>query len=132
MSLGSVDAGLGTATDASTDSGCSSTPESFVTSSLMASHWIHAMPRSGRATSSTLIGEFHDQEGAKWVITIRPSGDHTPGRPIGRPGVGCLLGVFYVFSYYQSVMLYFNMVCLTVALAFLKLWKVVKRFLYIG
>jgi hypothetical protein len=41
-------------------------------------------------------GEFHDQEDAKWTVIKRslsghndtPFGRPTPGRPIGRPGVG--------------------------------------------
>jgi hypothetical protein len=39
----------------------------------------------------------------------------TPARPIGCPGVGHLRGVFGVFSYYQLVQLFINMVCLTMA-----------------
>jgi hypothetical protein len=47
---------------------------------------------------------------------MHPFGRPTPGRPIGRPGVGQPQGVFGVFSYYLLlVMLFFNMVCLTVA-----------------
>jgi hypothetical protein len=50
-------------------------------------------------------GEFHDQGDAKWIV-IRgrlivhndtPFGWPTPGRPIGRPGVGCQKGVFWWF-----------------------------------
>jgi hypothetical protein len=46
----------------------------------------------------------------------------TPGRPIvrpgvARPGVARPQGVFDVFSYYKLVILFLNMVCLTVALA---------------
>jgi hypothetical protein len=50
---------------------------------------------------------------------ISPSGGQPlgPGRPIGRPGVGFSHGVFGVFSYYQLIILFLNMVCLTVALA---------------
>jgi hypothetical protein len=53
-------------------------------------------------------GEFHDQADAKWIV-IRglfrghndtPFGPATPGRPIGRPGVAHLQGLFGVFSYY--------------------------------
>jgi hypothetical protein len=46
-----------------------------------------------------------------------PFGWPIPGRPIGWPGVGHPQGAFDVFGYYQLVMLFFNMVCLTVALA---------------
>jgi hypothetical protein len=51
-----------------------------------------------------------------------PFGRPNPGRPIGCPGVGHHQGVFGVFTYYyQLVMLFLNMVCLTVALAFIEL-----------
>jgi hypothetical protein len=49
--------------------------------------------------------------------------DDTPFRwpthswPIGHLGVGYPQGVFSVFSYYWLVILFLNMVCLTVALA---------------
>jgi hypothetical protein len=43
-----------------------------------------------------------------------PFGWPTPGRPIGRPGVGCPQGVFGVFSYYQLMILSFNIVLLIV------------------
>jgi hypothetical protein len=46
-----------------------------------------------------------------------PFGRPTTGRPHGRPGVGHPQGVFGVFSYYLLVILFFNMVCLTVATA---------------
>jgi hypothetical protein len=39
----------------------------------------------------------------------------TSGRPIGHPGGGNPQGVFGVFSYYQLVMLFLNMVSLTMA-----------------
>jgi hypothetical protein len=51
------------------------------------------------------------------VITKRPSWRPTPGQPIGCPGVGHLKGVFGAFSYYELVMLFLKMVCLTLALA---------------
>jgi hypothetical protein len=41
-----------------------------------------------------------------------PFGRPTQGKPIGRPGVGHPQSVFYVFSYYQSAMLFLKMVCL--------------------
>ena len=71
-----------------------------------------------------VFGEFHDQGDAKWIVIRGPLRGHndtpfgrpTPGRPIGRPGVGHPQGVFGVFSYYKLVMLFLNMVCLTVAL----------------
>jgi uncharacterized membrane protein len=44
-----------------------------------------------------------------------PFGWPTLGRPIGRLEVGHPHGIFGVFSYYQLVMLFLNMVCLTVA-----------------
>jgi hypothetical protein len=47
----------------------------------------------------------------------KPFGWPTPGRPIGRPGAGHPQVVFGVFSYYQSVMTFLTMVCLTVGLA---------------
>jgi hypothetical protein len=53
-----------------------------------------------------------------------PCGRPTPGRPIGRPGVGHPQGIFGVFSYYQLAMLFFNMVCLIMALA----WSESLRF----
>jgi hypothetical protein len=47
-----------------------------------------------------------------------PFGRPTPGWPIGHLGVGHPQGVFRfgVFSYYQLLMLFHNMVCLTVAI----------------
>jgi hypothetical protein len=39
----------------------------------------------------------------------------TPGQPIGCPGVGHPQGIFGVFSYYQLVTSFVNMVYLTVA-----------------
>jgi hypothetical protein len=54
------------------------------------------------------LGKFHDQRDAKWIV-IRgqlrghndtPFGRPTPGRIIGRPGVGRPQGVFGGFSYY--------------------------------
>jgi hypothetical protein len=47
-----------------------------------------------------------------------PFGRLTPGRPIGRLGISHPQGVFGVFSYYQLVMLFLNVVCLTVTLAY--------------
>jgi hypothetical protein len=46
-----------------------------------------------------------------------PFGRPTPGQPIGHLGVGHPQSVFGVFSYYQLVMLFLNMVCLTMATA---------------
>jgi hypothetical protein len=45
----------------------------------------------------------------------------TPSWPAGRPGVGFPQGIFGVFSYNEIVMLFLNMVCLTMALAS-RLW----------
>jgi hypothetical protein len=53
-----------------------------------------------------LIGKFHDQGDAKWIVIRRslsgyndtPCGRPAPGRPIGRPQ-----GLIGVFSYYQLV-----------------------------
>jgi hypothetical protein len=53
-------------------------------------------------------GEFHDQGDAKWIVFRRslwgnnntPFGQRTPGRPIGRRGVGRPSDVFGGFSYY--------------------------------
>jgi hypothetical protein len=42
----------------------------------------------------------------------------TPGWRIGCLGVGHPQGVFGIFSYYELVTLFFNMVCLTMSLAF--------------
>jgi hypothetical protein len=55
-----------------------------------------------------LIGKFHDQGDAKqivirgqlWSHNDTPCGRLTPGRPIGRPGIGYPQGVFGGFSYY--------------------------------
>jgi hypothetical protein len=48
-----------------------------------------------------------------------PFGWPTPGRPIHFPEVGHPQGVFGIFSYYQLVVLFLNIVCLTVAMAYL-------------
>jgi hypothetical protein len=69
-------------------------------------------------------GGCHDWADAEWIVirgplrglSDTPFGWPTPGRPVGRPGVGHPQGVFDVFSYYQLVTLFLNMVCLTVAL----------------
>jgi hypothetical protein len=53
-----------------------------------------------------------------------PFGRPTPGRPVGRLGVGHPQGVFGSFDFYQLVMLILNMVCLTVTLAFIYGWEV--------
>jgi hypothetical protein len=69
--------------------------------------------RTGRKLGMTMArrghdtcGELHDQGDAKGSV-IRgqlrghndtPFGRPTPSRPIGRPGVGRLLGIFGVFS----------------------------------
>jgi hypothetical protein len=62
---------------------------------------------------------------AEWIVIRRPLWGHndtlfwrpTPSRPIGRPRVGHPQGVYGVFNYYQLVMVFLNIVCLTVALA---------------
>jgi hypothetical protein len=46
-----------------------------------------------------------------------PFGKPIPGCPIGRPGVGHPQGIFGIFSYHYVVIVFSNMVCLTVALA---------------
>jgi hypothetical protein len=46
-----------------------------------------------------------------------PFGRPTPSWADGRPGVDHPEGEFDVFSYYQLVILFLNMVCLTMALA---------------
>jgi hypothetical protein len=48
------------------------------------------------------------------------------GRPIDCPEVGHTQGIFGVFSYYQLAMLFLNMVCLTVVLAYVNeemIWR---------
>jgi hypothetical protein len=67
-----------------------------------------------------LKGEFHDQGDAKWIVIRGQLRDHNdmplgrpaPGRPIGRPGSGRPQGEFGVFSYYQLLILFFNIVAL--------------------
>jgi hypothetical protein len=62
-------------------------------------------PRRQRPLAS---GGCHDQADAEWMEIRRllrghndtPFGQPTPGRPIGRPGVGHPQGVFSVISYY--------------------------------
>jgi hypothetical protein len=57
-------------------------------------------------------------EDAKWIVIRTSLWGHndttfersTPGRHIGRPGVGRPVGVFRVFSDYQLVILIFNIV----------------------
>jgi hypothetical protein len=57
-------------------------------------------------TRTMIKGDGHDQADAKWILVgglLRghndtPCGRPTPGRPIRRPGVGRLYGVFGVFS----------------------------------
>jgi hypothetical protein len=52
----------------------------------------------------TLLGEFHVQGEAKWILIRGQLRGHydttfgrpTPGRPIDRPGVGCPQGIFGV------------------------------------
>jgi len=49
-----------------------------------------------------IMGKFHDQGDAKWIVmghNDTPFGRPTPGRPIGRPEVGCSQNVIGVFSY---------------------------------
>jgi hypothetical protein len=50
-----------------------------------------------------------------------PFGQPTPDWPIGRPGVSRSQGVFDVFDHYQLVLSFLNMVCMTLALALIKL-----------
>jgi hypothetical protein len=50
-----------------------------------------------------------------------PFGQPTSDWPIGRPGVGHSQGVFDVFDHYQLVLSFLNMVCMTLALALIKL-----------
>jgi hypothetical protein len=67
-------------------------------------------------------GGCHDWADAQWIVIRGPLRGHddtpfgrpTPGQPVGRPGAGHPHDVFGVFSYYQLVMLFLNMVCLTV------------------
>jgi hypothetical protein len=69
-------------------------------------------------------GGCHDLADAEWIVIRRPLRGHndtpfgqpTPSRPIGRRGVGHAQSVFGIFSYYLLVILFLNMVCLTVAL----------------
>jgi hypothetical protein len=63
-------------------------------------------------------GRFHDQGDAKWIVIRGQLWGHndtpcrrpTPGWPISRPGVGHPQGVFGGFSYYQLVIVFFNIV----------------------
>jgi hypothetical protein len=72
-----------------------------------------------------ILGGCHVYADAEWIINRRPLWDDndtlfgwlTPGRPVGYLGVGHSQGVLGDCSYYQSVMLFLNMVCLTVAFA---------------
>jgi hypothetical protein len=52
----------------------------------------------------------------------------TPSWPIGCPGVDHPQGILDVFSYYELVMLFSNMVCLTVALASQSLLRKSSKF----
>jgi hypothetical protein len=64
------------------------------------------------------LDEFHDQGDSKWIVmrgqlrghNHMPFGQPTPSRPIGRPEVGRLSGVFGGFSYYQLIVFFFNIV----------------------
>jgi hypothetical protein len=110
---------------------CSSLTASCCSKSVKGFLFIRSTVASGnvsRISGSTLgpsqvAGGCHDEADAKWIIIRGPSMGHsntpfgrpTPGRHIGRPGVGNLQDVFGVFSYYLLVMLFLNMVCLTVA-----------------
>jgi hypothetical protein len=54
-----------------------------------------------------VVGEFHDQGDAKWIV-IRghnnmPFGRPTSSRPIGHPVVSCPQGVFGGLSYYPLI-----------------------------
>jgi hypothetical protein len=71
----------------------------------MRSSWSKAMIRQ------TLKG------GRYGVITIHPSGGQPPAGLSAAQRVATLRAFFGVFSYYQLVMLFLNMVCLTVALS---------------
>jgi hypothetical protein len=72
-----------------------------------------------------LEGGFHDRTDAEWIVIRGPLRGHndtpfgrpTPGWPVDCPGLGRPQGVFGVFSYCELLMLFLNMVCLTVALA---------------
>jgi hypothetical protein len=66
----------------------------------------------------TYCGRFHDQGDAKWIVIRRslwgpnntPCGRPAPGRPIRRLGSGRPQGIIGVFSYYQLVILSFDIV----------------------
>jgi hypothetical protein len=70
---------------------------------------------------------IHREADAEWIVIrglLRGLNDMpfwrpTPGRSSGRPGVGHLQpqGLLGVLSHYELVMLFLNMVCLTLALA---------------
>jgi hypothetical protein len=63
-------------------------------------------------------GEFHDQADAKGIVIRRSLWGHNdtlcgrpaPGRPISRPKSGHLQGIMGGFSYYQLVIIIFNIV----------------------
>jgi hypothetical protein len=62
--------------------------------------------------------EFHNQGDAEWIVIRGQLQGHTdmlfrqptPGWPISRPGIGCVQGVLGLFSYYEFVILSFNIV----------------------
>jgi hypothetical protein len=54
-------------------------------------------------------GEFHDHRDAKGIVIRGQVRGHND-TPFGRRGVGHPQGVFGVFSYYQLVILFFNIV----------------------
>ena len=56
-----------------------------------------------KALESIGVGGYHDEADAEWIVIRRPLRGHndtpfgrlTPGRPIGRPGVGVLSYYYY-------------------------------------
>jgi hypothetical protein len=51
-----------------------------------------------------------NSRGLLWGYDDTPFRHPIPGRPIGRPGIGHLRGIIGVFSYYQLVDLFFNII----------------------
>jgi hypothetical protein len=57
---------------------------------------------NAKVKSETVIGKFQDQGDTKWIVIMghlkghndTPFGRPKPGRPFGRPVVGCSQGVF--------------------------------------
>jgi hypothetical protein len=81
------------------------------------------------------IGEFHDQADFEWVkirgpLMIRPAGGQPPTDRSASRGLAILRAYFDVFSYYQLVMLFFNIVRLIIELTtacVLLRWRVGRR-----